>query len=109
MNTLARNFSHTFRRFFTASVLNIIGLAIAFASFFVIMTQVDYDLNFNKGYKDYQNIYRVEVYPNDDNGWQTWTYHCFIFLRRSGIRNQRTLIQGNDPYRIRQLYGDIPA
>ena len=72
MNTLARNFSHTFRRFFTASVLNIIGLAIAFASFFVIMTQVDYDLNFNKGYKDYQNIYRVEVYPNDDNGWQTW-------------------------------------
>ena len=47
MNTLARNFSHTFRRFFTASVLNIIGLAIAFASFFVIMTQVDYDLNFN--------------------------------------------------------------
>ena len=50
MNTLARNFSHTFRRFFTASVLNIIGLAIAFASFFVIMTQVDYDLNFNKGY-----------------------------------------------------------
>ena len=42
MNTLARNFSHTFRRFFTASVLNIIGLAIAFASFFVIMTQVDY-------------------------------------------------------------------
>ena len=45
MNTLARNFSHTFRRFFTASVLNIIGLAIAFASFFVIMTQVDYDLN----------------------------------------------------------------
>jgi len=72
MNTLARNFSHTFRRFLTASVLNIIGLAIAFASFFVIMTQVDYDLNFNKGYKDYQNIYRVEVYPNDDNGWQTW-------------------------------------
>ena len=38
MNTLARNFSHTFRRFLTASVLNIIGLAIAFASFFVIMT-----------------------------------------------------------------------
>ena len=72
MKTLIRNFTHTFRRFFTASVLNIMGLAIAFASFFVIMTQVDYDLNFNKGYKDYEHIYRVEVYPNDDNGWQTW-------------------------------------
>ena len=73
MNTLARNFSHTFRRFFTASVLNIIGLAIAFASFFVIMTQVDYDLNFNKGYKDYQNIYRLEIKPNEEWGWQLWT------------------------------------
>ncbi len=73
MNTLARNFSHTFRRFFTASVLNIIGLAIAFTSFFVIMTQVDYDLNFNKGYKDYQNIYRLEIKPNEEWGWQLWT------------------------------------
>ena len=49
MKTLIRNFSHTFRRFFTASILNILGLSIAFASFFVIMTQVDYDYNFNKG------------------------------------------------------------
>ena len=31
MKTLIRNFTHTFRRFFTASVLNIMGLAIAFA------------------------------------------------------------------------------
>lgn len=54
MKTLVRNFSHTFRRFFTASILNILGLSIAFASFFVIMTQVDYDYNFNKGYKDYE-------------------------------------------------------
>ena len=73
MNTLARNFSHTFRRFFTASVLNIIGLAIAFASFFVIMTQVDYDLNFNKGYKDYEKIFRLEIKPNEEWGWQLWT------------------------------------
>lgn len=72
MNTLARNFAYTFRRFFTASALNLIGLAIAFASFFIIMTQVDYDLNFNKGYKDYRHIYRAEIYPNDDNGWQIW-------------------------------------
>ena len=43
MNTLLRNFSHTFRRFFTASVLNLLGLSIAFAACFVILTQVDYD------------------------------------------------------------------
>ena len=62
MKTLIRNFSYTFRRFFAASVLNIAGLSIAFSSFFVIMTQIDYDYNFNKGYKDYKKIFRVEVY-----------------------------------------------
>ncbi len=50
MNTLFRNFSHTFRRFFTASVLNLLGLSIAFAACFVILTQVDYDYNYNKAY-----------------------------------------------------------
>ena len=69
MKTLIRNFTHTFRRFFTASVLNIVGLAVAFASFFVIMTQVDYDLNFNKGYKDYDKIFRVEAFLNAEIGW----------------------------------------
>ena len=46
MNTLLRNFSHTFRRFFTASVLNLLGLSIAFSACFVILTQVDYDYNY---------------------------------------------------------------
>ena len=31
------------------------------------MTQIDYDYNFNKGYKDYKKIFRVEVYS--DNEW----------------------------------------
>lgn len=48
MKTLIRNFSYTFRRFFAASVLNIAGLSIAFSSFFVIMTQIDYDYNLIK-------------------------------------------------------------
>lgn len=61
MNTLFRNFSHTFRRFFTASVLNLLGLSIAFAACFVILTQVDYDYNYNKAYPAHDRIYRVEV------------------------------------------------
>ena len=83
MKTLIRNFSHTFRRFFTASVLNIVGLAIAFASFFVIITQVDYDYNFNKGYKDYEKIFRVEVHVNDEYGWQVWLARPFCELVQS--------------------------
>ena len=68
MKTIIRNFSHTFRRFLTASLLNIIGLSIAFASFFVIMTQVDYDYNFNKGYKDYDKIFLLEMHDSNRGG-----------------------------------------
>lgn len=70
MKTFIRNFSHTFRRFLSASLLNIVGLSLAFASFFVIMTQVDYDYSFNKGYKDYDKIFRVEFDGNKSGAWQ---------------------------------------
>lgn len=73
MNTLLRNFSHTFRRFFTASVLNLLGLSIAFAACFVILTQVDYDYNYNKAYPAHDRIYRVEINVGEAfGGWQTW-------------------------------------
>lgn len=72
MKTLFRNFSHTFRRFFTASLLNIIGLSIAFASFFVIMTQVDYDWNFNKSFKEHERIFRIEANAGAEWGWTLW-------------------------------------
>ena len=73
MNTLLRNFSHTFRRFFTASVLNLLGLSIAFAACFVILTQVDYDYNYNKAYPAHDRIYRVEMNVGEAfGGWQTW-------------------------------------
>lgn len=73
MNTLLRNFSHTFRRFFTASVLNLLGLSIAFAACFVILTQVDYDYNYNKAYPAHDRIYRVEMNVGEAfGGWRTW-------------------------------------
>ena len=80
MNTLLRNFSHTFRRFFTASVLNLLGLSIAFAACFVILTQVDYDYNYNKAYSAHDRIYRVEVDAGGDYGWQIWLARPFCEL-----------------------------
>ena len=41
--------------------MNIVGLAIAFASSFVIITQVHYDLTYDRGIKDYDHIFRMEV------------------------------------------------
>ena len=42
---------------FMSSILNVLGMAVAFAAFYIILVQVDYDLNFNKGIKDSEKIF----------------------------------------------------
>jgi len=42
-----RNMLYMARRFKTATVLNLAGLAVAFASCFLCLTQVNYDLGYN--------------------------------------------------------------
>ena len=61
MKQIVKNLTHAFRRFKMANVLNIVGLSISFASFIVIMMQVSYDYNFDKGIKGYEHIYRVDI------------------------------------------------
>lgn len=61
MKTIIRNFFSVLRRFKMATILNILGLSVAFAAFMVIMMQVDYDTNFDAFHKDGETIYRVEL------------------------------------------------
>lgn len=67
-----QNFVHAFRRFFTASLLSLLGLAVAFGAFFVIMTQVDYDYSFDKGFDGYEDIVRIEACVGSDNERQAY-------------------------------------
>lgn len=55
-----RKFFRTLRRNKTATLLNIIGLSAAFASFILIMTQVRYELSFDRHYKTADRIFRLE-------------------------------------------------
>lgn len=48
-------------RFKTSTLLNVIGLTIAFASFIIIMIQVNHDLNFDKHYPGSERIFELEV------------------------------------------------
>ena len=61
MRTVIRNFTYMFRKFVTASLLNLLGLSLAFASFFVIMTQVGYDLGYNKSFAEHEKLFRLTV------------------------------------------------
>ncbi len=64
MKALFRNFKYMFRRFFAANVLNLFGIALSLAAFVVIMKQVDYDYNYDKGIKDHDKIYLIETYDS---------------------------------------------
>ena len=59
------------RRFKTATVLNFLGLTVAFAAFYLLMTQVDYARSYNACIADADRVYRVESKMGDDYPWGT--------------------------------------
>ena len=69
-----KNFITLLKRYTTSSLLNILGMALAFAAVYLIMVQVTYDLSYNKGIPNARNIYRLE-HPNwsEEGYWDiTW-------------------------------------
>ena len=64
-----KEFFKNLRRYKVSSVLNILGLGIAFAAAYIIMVQVNFDLGYNRCLKDAERIYRLEfksVMGNED-------------------------------------------
>lgn len=61
MKTILRNFFSVLRRFKVASVLNVLGLSIAFVAFMLIMMQVNYDYTFDCSHRNADAIFRVDI------------------------------------------------
>ena len=59
MKLIIRNFLTLLKRFRLASTLNILGLAVAFAAFTVILMQVNYERGFDKFHSKADRIYRL--------------------------------------------------
>jgi putative ABC transport system permease protein len=57
MKLILRNFIIVLKRFKTSSILNILGLAIAYAVFFMIAVQVHYDLSFDRNFEKADSIF----------------------------------------------------
>lgn len=58
-----------FRKYTTATLLNVIGLSVAFASFMIIMMQVLHAWTFDQHYKASDRIYRLLVEEEPDDAW----------------------------------------
>lgn len=61
MKYLLNNFFAVIRRYKVSSLLNVVGMSVAFAAFYVIMTQVDYDMNYNKSVPGTDNVYILSI------------------------------------------------
>jgi len=102
MREILNNIIYTARRFKLATTLNIIGLIVAFASFYLLLTQIDYQLSYNHALDDYQTLYRVE----SDYEYNEWDYSdnvCRPFaeaLKRlnhvDGVSLMRDIHDGNN-------------
>ena len=67
-----RNMLYMARRFKMATMLNFIGLIVAFSACYLFLTQVIYNHSYNKGLANYQQLYRVEVPALFDHSkWQS--------------------------------------
>lgn len=62
MKIAFKNFITTLKRFKVASLLNIAGLALAFAAFYIIMAQVYSAFTYNGSIKDNERIYMISPY-----------------------------------------------
>ena len=62
MKIAIKNFITTLKRFKVASLLNIAGLALAFAAFYIIMAQVYSAFTYNGSIKDNERIYMISPY-----------------------------------------------
>ncbi|MDL2281542.1 ABC transporter permease [Parabacteroides sp. OttesenSCG-928-G06] len=61
MRTIIRNFLSVIRRFKMATLLNVLGLSVAFTAIIIIMMQVVWDLKFDSQDPNADDIYRVET------------------------------------------------
>ena len=60
---------YLFRRYRVATLLNLLGLGVAVATFYLFMTQVIYNRTYNHNIHNYEHMYRLEIYGNFGDAW----------------------------------------
>ena len=63
-----KNVLYIARRFKLATAFNLIGLIVAFAAFYLMMTQIRFQWTYNHGIKDCERLYRVDTDFLNNNG-----------------------------------------
>ena len=79
MKIAFKNFLMTLRRYKVASLLNVLGLTLAFVAFYIIASQVYYSISYNSPIEDSDRIYLVSAEWGSsimDDAEETWSLNC---------------------------------
>ena len=79
MKIAFKNFLMTLRRYKVASLLNVLGLTLAFVAFYIIASQVWYSISYNRPIEDSDRIYLVSAEWGSSRMGDTeesWSLNC---------------------------------
>ena len=71
---------YLFRRYRVATLLNLLGLGVAVATFYLFMTQVIYNRTYNHNIHNYEHMYRLEIYGNFGDVWGANVCRPFVTM-----------------------------
>ncbi|MEG1936801.1 MAG: FtsX-like permease family protein [Rikenellaceae bacterium] len=96
MKIILKNFLNTLKSYKASNLLNIIGLALAFASMYILLVQVNWELTYNRSIKDSDRIFAVEAFDDFENNGSYTQYISrpigeFICTEFPNIENGGTL------------------
>lgn len=60
MRIILKNFVNTLLHYKVSSILNVVGLALAFASMYILLVQVNWELTYNHSIEDADRVFAVE-------------------------------------------------
>ena len=80
-----KNFITLLKRYTASSLLNIFGMAVAFAAVYLIMVQVNFDLSYNRVIKNSERIYRLEHPSWSEEGHWVWFWNRRIPMEMCAV------------------------
>ena len=101
MKYLFKNFINTLRHYKASSLLNIVGMAVAFAAFYVIMTQAWWGLTYNHGVEDVDRIFVISMHNGQDK--EKWN----IYFNRPLAEQLLASASSVESYGTASFYADV--
>ena len=78
MAEVFKNIIYFAKRFKVPSFLNLLGLVVAFSSFYLMMSQIIYQVTYNHDVEDYKRIYRLDTdYMVKEYEFHNWIHFPF--------------------------------